>query len=230
KVLSEALVPDERIESIIDLLTIDDAGRVYITEEGMERLGELLDDIDIPEGAEGSPLAVFRAVLDAQRSALTASDGVATAIVFFRIPEGFIGKRSDRLQVVKEISSKIAEAFERVYTLEDLRDGCAAVVEVETAAGVETLKRVLEADERIAANCLVALALKDGGRFDLDEKENGGVTDPAFIVEGVKKSDPDDPDGTDGGSGGGCSAGGFSRTLLALLAPLILLAGGRKRR
>ncbi len=229
KVLSEALVPDERIESIIDLLTIDDAGRVYITEEGMERLGELLDDIDIPEGAEGSPLAVFRAVLDAQGSALTASDGVATAIVFFRIPEGFIGKRSDRLQVVKEISSKIAEAFERAYTLEDLRDGCAAVVEVETAAGVETLKRVLEADERISANCLVALAIKDGGRFDLDEKENGGVTDPAFIVEGVKKSDPDDPDGPSG-SGGGCTAGGFSRTLLALFAPLVLLAGGRKRR
>lgn len=228
KVLSDAGVPAERIEFIVELLDVDDAGQVYITAEGMNRLRELLDDLDIPEGAESSPLTVFRAVLDAQGNVPTASGNGTTAIVFFRIPEGFIGKRSDRLQVVKMLSSESAEVFERVYALEDLRDGCVAVVEVETVPGGTRLKRVLEAEDLIDANSRITLAIQDGGRFDLDGTQNGGVTDPAFILEAEKKPDPDDPHG--GSGGGGCTVGGpVSPMLLTLLAPLALLACGRRR-
>jgi len=68
------------------------------------------------------------------------------------------------------------------------------------------------------------LAIKDGGRFDLDGEENGIVTDPAFLLEGTRKDDPDLPTG-----GSGCVSGGtFSPSLLVLLAPLALLAGFRR--
>ncbi len=224
QILREALFPEELIEEIVDLLDVDSAGQVFIADGGIERLRELLDDLDIPEGAEGSPLAVFRAVLETEGSELTASNGGTTAIVFFRIPEEFTGKRSDSLQVVKVLSSESAEAFIRVYSLEDLLDGCAAVVEVKKTSDGETLKRVLEADDLITANCLAALAIKDGGRFDLDGEENGIVTDPAFLLEGTRKDDPDLPTG-----GSGCVSGGtFSPSLLVLLAPLALLAGFRR--
>ena len=222
--LSDSGIPPERIESIVELLDVDETGRIIITDEGMNRLRELLDGLDIPEGAEGSPLSVFRAVLDAEGSALAASESGTTAVVFFRIPEGFIGKRADRLQVVKMLSSDEAEAFLRVYTLEDLRDGCAAVVDVEETSGGEKLKRVLNPDDPIFAESRVALAIMDGGRFDLDGKRDGGVTDPAFIVEGESTSS------SGGGGGGGCMAGSsFSPALLTLLAPLALLACGRRR-
>lgn len=220
--LREALVPGERIEEIVDLLAIDDTGQVYITDDGMDRLRKLLDSLEIPEGAGGSPLSVFRAVLDAEGSALTASESGTTAVVFFRIPEGFIGKRADRLQVVKMLSSEAAEAFVRVYTLEDLRDGCAAVVDVEAVPGGEKLKRVLNPDDLISAESRVALAIRDGGYFDLDGKRNGGVTDPAFIVEGEAKA-------SFGGGGGCTSVGSFSPSQLALLTPLALLLFRRRR-
>ena len=227
--LRKAFVPEELVEEIADLLTVDDTGLLFILGDGMDRLRELLDEIEIPEGAEGSPLAVFRTVLDAQDGALTASDGAATMIVFFETRERFVGIRSDRLQVVKMFSGESAGVFERVYALEDLRDGCAAVVEAEDVGGVATLTRVIEAADTISGKCFLALAIKDGGRFDLDGLENGGVTDPAFLVEGVKEIDPDGPGG--GSESYGCASGGSSSfALLMLLAPLALLDGGRKRR
>jgi len=226
--LIEAGVPADRIEGILELLDVDDTGRVYITDEGMERLRELLDDLDIPDGAEGTPMAVFRAVLDAQGTALTAS-APRTAIVFFRIPERFIGKSSDRLQVVKVFSSQSAETFKRVYSFEELLDGCAAVVRVKSVPGGEELTGVLAPHEDIDANSRLAVAIADGGRFDLDGAVNGAVVDPAFLVEGEPKSppDPDDPQDPHGGSG--CTAGGsVSPSLLLLLSPLVLLIIGRR--
>jgi hypothetical protein len=69
------------------------------------------------------------------------------------------------------------------------------------------------------------LAIKDGGRFDLDGLQNGKVTDPAFLLEGTRKDDPDLPTG-----GSGCTSGDpFSPLLLVLLAPLALLAGFLRR-
>jgi hypothetical protein len=225
RILREALFPEELIEEIVNLLAVDTAGQVYITDGGMIRLRNLLEDLDIPEGSDESPLAVFRAVLDAEGSELTASNGGTTAIVFFLIPEGFAGKRADSLQVVKMLSSESAEAFTRVYALEDLLDGCAAVIEVKRSPGGEMLKRVLDADDLITANCRVALAIRDGCRFDLDGTVNGSVTDPAFLLEGRIREAPDVPAG-----GSGCASGGaFSPSLLALLLPLALMVAGRRR-
>jgi hypothetical protein len=125
--------------------------------------------------------------------------------------------------VVKMFSSTEADVFHRVHSLDALLDGCSAVVEVEG----ETLVRVLGAGDAVTANCRLALAIRDGGRFDLDGEENGSVTDPAFMVEGEAFSDPDDPQRS---GGGGCSAGGaLAPSLVMLLAPLALLAAGRKR-
>ena len=42
------------------LLAIDDTRQVYIRDDGIDRLRELLDDLEIPEDVEGSPLAVVR--------------------------------------------------------------------------------------------------------------------------------------------------------------------------
>ncbi len=220
-VFRQAFVPDELIEDLLELLSVDDTGQVFINDDAIERLLKLLDDLEIPEGAEGSPLAVFRASLDGQGASALAEDA-GTMIVFFELPSRFNGVRSDRLQVVKVFSPERVVLFERVYSLEDLRDRCAAVVELEGS----TLKRVLNPDDLIASGCMVALAIEDGGRFDLDGKCDGGATDPAFLVEGAKKNAPDGPGG---GSGGGCTAGSISPALIALFAPLVLLAGGGRR-
>ena len=132
-------------------------------------------------------------------------------------------------RVVKVFSSQSAEAFKRVYSFEELLDGCAAVVQVKSVPGGEELTGILAPHEVIDANSRLAVAISDGGRFDLDGAVNGAVSDPAFLVEGEPKSppDPDDPQGPHGGSG--CTAGGsFSPSLLLLLAPLTLLIIGRR--
>jgi Synergist-CTERM protein sorting domain-containing protein len=216
-VLREALVPDSLIEDLLELLEVDDTGQVRISDDGMERLRELLDDLEIAEGEEMRPLAVIRASLDAQdASALSTEAG--TAIFFFELPSCYHGLRCDQLQVVKAFSSERAALFERVYQLEDLRDRCAAVVVIEG----KTLKRVLEPGDLVTPDCRLALAIKDGGEFDLDGEENGFLVDPAFIVAGERKSEPEPPKG---GGGGGCNSLGFAPALLILLSPLALLKG-----
>ena len=216
--LLDALVPSDTVENLVELLGIDDTGQVYITPEGIERLRELLDDVDIPEGAESAPLAVFKAALGSDSSVL-AVEGGTTAVVFFRMPESFIGKTAACLQVVKMFDSGKAETFARAFSLEELVDGSAAVVEVELTAGGEVLKRVLVMEDVVAADCRIALAIKDGGRFDLDGVVNGSVTDPAFVIEAEKK---EQPAGSSGG-GSGCASVSFAPAALALLAPLLLL-------
>lgn len=215
EVLRLALVPEDRIERIVDLLDIDGTGQVYITGEAMVRLAETLNGIDSEEGAQASSLTVFRALLYEEGSA---PSGAMTAITFFGIPGQVIGRRAELLQVVKAFSPEGAEVFKRVYALEDLRDGCAAVVEVAPGPGGGRLKRVLNPDDPITVESCLALAIKDGGRFDLDGAENGGVTDPAFALEGETRSR---------GEGSGCTAvGSFAPWLLL---PLALLAAGRRR-
>ena len=85
-----------------------------------------------------------------------------------------------------------------------------------------TLKRVLKPSETITSDCRLALAIKDGGMFDLDGMRNGLLVDPAFVVAGERKNAPD-PSGGEGGGGGGCATQGFAPALLILLTPLALL-------
>ena len=225
--LRAALIPEELAEDIASFLDIDETGQVYITDEGIGRLREILRGIAIPEEAEGSPLAVFQAVLGVRGNELTTLDRGATSIVFFEISDAFIGKRCDSLQVVKMFSSTEADVFPRVHSLDALLDGCSAVVEVEGDPGDETLVRVLDAGDAFTANCRLALAIRDGGRYDLDGEENGTVTDPAFMVEGEVSGAPDDPQRS---GSGGCSAGGLLiPSAVLFLAPLALLAAGRKK-
>ncbi len=207
--LREALLPEGLVDDLADILTLDDTGQLSITAGEMARLLELLDGLDIAEGAETFPLALFQAQTE---------ESGATAVVFFTLPESFIGKESGRLQLVKVFDSRRAEPFDRVFGLDELRDGCFAVVEIEEISGIAILGRVLTADEAITANCRLAFAIRDGGAFDLDGRENGGIVDPAFVVEGLREAEPDGPSG-----GGGCSAGPFSPALLTLLLPLALL-------
>ena len=224
--LQGAGIPSGSIEAILDLLDVDDEGRVFITNKGMERLEKLLEDLEIPEGAAGAPLAAFKAMLGGKASLVAVSG--TTAVVFFGIPESFVGKASGHLQIVKALSvdgEAAAEVFVRVFSLEQLSDGCSAVVEAERTARGSMLTRVLGGEDKITAGCLVVLAIRDGGRFDLDGTVNGSVTDPAFLLEGRRVDEPDVH-----GGGSGCASGGaFSPSLLVLLAPLALLACGRRR-
>ncbi len=211
-------VPGGLAEDITPFLDVDGAGNVFVSGDGMDRLRELLENVEIPDGAEGIPLPFFQVSL---------TSGAGTAIVFFAIPEGFLGKRCDQVQVVKMFSSSQTDVFSRVFSLDALLDGCSAVVEVEGDPGDETLVRVLDAGDAFTANCRLALAIRDGGRYDLDGEENGTVTDPAFMVEGEVSGAPDDPQRS---GSGGCSAGGLLiPSAVLFLAPLALLAAGRKK-
>ena len=212
KTFRDALVPNVLIEDLLELLTVDDSGQIYIGGDGIEQLRKLLDDLEIEEGTEMSPLAVIRASLDAQGASAHSTEA-GTMILFFELRNRYTGLRCDHLQVVKAFSSERAALFERVYQLEGLRDRCAAVVEMKG----KTLTRVLEPSDLITPSCRLALAIKDGGTFDLDGVENGLLVDPAFIVAGEIKSAPTPS------KGGGCTAQGFSPALLILLTPLALL-------
>ncbi|MGI6783239.1 MAG: right-handed parallel beta-helix repeat-containing protein [Aminivibrio sp.] len=203
--LTEALA-----ESLAGLLDVDGAGQIYPSDEGMESLEGELGGLDIPEDAVRAPLPLFTV------PNIPAGN---TVIVYFQIPAGLIDKPSSRLQAVKILSPGRAELFKRVYSFEELADGCSAVVEVDG----QKIIGVLGSDDFIDGNSRLALAIQDGGSFDLDGQVNGAVTDPAFILEAVESLDPDVP-----GGGGGCSAGPSSPWTIALLAPLALLA--RRRR
>ncbi len=213
KAFRDALVTNSLIEDLLELLEVDDSGQIYIGGDGIEQLRKLLDDLEIEEGTQMSPLAVIRASLDAQGTSAHSTEA-GTAVFFFELPSCYTGLRCDQLQVVKAFSPERAALFERVYQLEDLRDRCAAVVEMKG----KTLTRVLGPSDLITPSCRLALAIKDGGTFDLDGVENGLLVDPAFIVAGEIKSAP-----TPSKGGGGCTAQGFTPALLILLTPLALL-------
>ncbi len=223
--LREALVPGERIESIVELLDIDDTGQVYITPDGMDQLRELLEDLEIPEGAENGPLAVFKASLGGNSSGMRLAGNDKTAVLFFLLPEGFVGKTADRVHVVKMLASNEAVPFTQVFTMEDLKDTCSAVAEMEHIAGGDVLKRLLASKDLVTKDCRVALAIMDGGSFDLDGMVNDSVTDPAFVIEAEEKENPDpEPSGSASGGGtGGCNTGFVPLAMLLLGLPLILL-------
>ena len=133
-VLLDGGIPQERVESLLDILEVGDDGQVYITVEGMERLQGLLEGLDIPEGAEGTPLEAIRALLGQGVNTLSTDEVEATAIAFFEIPEIFRGKTAGDVHAIKALSSESAEAFVMVFSLEELLDRCSAVVKVERMA------------------------------------------------------------------------------------------------
>ena len=224
--LREALIPEDRIESILELLDIDSNGQVYITQDGMDQLRSLLEDLEIPEGAENGPLAVFKASLGEEFSGMRLAGSERKAALFFSLPEGFIGKTADRVHVVKMLASDEAVPFTQIFAMEDLKDGCSAVAEVEQVADGSVLKRLLASKDLVTADCLVALAIMDGGSFDLDGMVNDSITDPAFVIEAEAKESPEpDPEPSQGasGGGGGCSMGAMPLGMLLLALPLLLL-------
>jgi len=224
-VLLSSGMPEDRVESFLDMLEVrgTNFSSLVLTESAMENVRIRLHGLDIPVRAEKRAVFVFMAVLGQEGNSLSVD--ATTAVVFFEIPESFRGKTAGELHAIKVLSSESAEAFVIVFSLEELFDRCSAVVEVERLPEGNTLKRVLGPDDLITSDCLLALAIKDGGGFDLDESVNGVVVDPVFLVEGQARSAPDNPHG-----GSGCAAGGsFSPLLLLLLAPLSLLAARRKK-
>ena len=220
-------MPGERIESIVELLDIDSTGQVYITPDGMDRLRSLLEDLEIPEGAENGPLAVFKASLGEDFYGMRLAGNDKTAVLFFLLPEGFVGKTANRVHVVKMLASDEAVPFTQVFAMEDLKDACSAVAEVEQLAGRSVLKRLLASKDLVTTDCRVALAIMDGGSFDLDGMVNNSVTDPAFVIEAEAKDspgpDPEPSQGASGGGGGGCSLGVVPLGMLLLALPLVLL-------
>ncbi len=217
--LRKALVPEDRIEAIIELLDIDESGRIFIAPEGIEHLKTLLEGLNIPEGAAEAPIALFIALLGGD-TGKTAAEDAATAILFFTIPESFRGESAENLYVIKVFSAEAAEPFVQAFSFEELIDGHSAVVEFANIEDRHELERVLGRGDAISSDCRIALALKDGGRFDLDGAANGRVVDPAFVTEADTKSAPITPPLPE--EGGGCSIGGPS-ALGASLLPLLLL-------
>ncbi len=214
--LRRALVPEVLIEDLVPLLAIDGTGQVYIKGEVMAGLLPLSTDMEIKDGTSGLSLPFFRALIQA-RAQDQATNEAATAVVFFQIPDCFRGRSSDLLQIVKVLSSDTVLPYSRIYDLSDLTDGRFAVLETEATSAGPEVKGTLSGDDRVSERCIVAMALSDGGSFDLDGRDNGSVTDPAFMIEGIRKESPASS------GGGGCAAGPFSPALLTLLVPLALL-------
>ncbi len=213
--LRRALVPEALIEDLVPLLAIDGTGQVYIKGEAMDGLLPLSTDVEIKEGTSGLSLPFFRALIQAMAQD-QATNEPTTAVVFFQIPDCFRGKSSDLLQIVKVISSDMVLPYSRVYDLSDLTDGCFAVLDTEGTSADPVVKGALSRDDLVSDCCIVAMALYDGGSFDLDGREDGGVTDPAFMIEGVRREK------TPSSGGGGCSVGHFHCFALALISPLML--------
>jgi hypothetical protein len=205
-----------------------------MSERVRERLKELLPDLEITPGTPSPPLALFLARLNSSSSVKTAEDNGVIALAFFGpIPSVFVGKNAERLRVVKALNSASVTPFVQAFSWDALTDGCSSVVEVERVAGGCVLKRVLGRNDAITKNCLVVIAVRDGGAFDLDGTENGKVSDPAFLLEAepssVPSPSPDDTVPVQGG-GSGCSAGGTHfLSACILLLPLLVLRNNCKR-
>ncbi|MCF4151270.1 hypothetical protein L2W58_05595 [Dethiosulfovibrio sp. F2B] len=213
--LRRALVPEPLIEDLVPLLAIDDTGQVYIKGEAMDGLLPLSTDMEIKEGTSGLSLPFFRALIQA-RAQDQATNEPTTAVVFFQIPDCFRGKSSDLLQIVKVLSSDMVLPYSRVYDLSDLTDGCFAVLDTEATSVGPEVKGAISGDDTVSDRCVVAMALSDGGSFDLDGREDGGVTDPAFMIEGVRREK------TPSSGGGGCSVGHIGGWAIFMVLPLLV--------
>ncbi len=213
--LRRALVPEPLIEDLVPLLAIDGTGQVYIKGQAMDGLLPLSTDMEIKEGTSGLSLPFFRALIQA-RAQDQATNEPTTAVVFFQIPDCFRGKSSDLLQIVKVLSSDMVVPYNRVYDLSDLTNGSFAVLDTEATSAGPVVRGAISRDGLVSDCCIVAMALSDGGSFDLDGRDNGGVTDPAFMIEGVRREVPPSS------GGGGCSVGHFHCFALALMLPILL--------
>lgn len=226
--LLELNVPSALAEEIAALVNVDMQGYVYLSPGSAGAAERLLRQFDIPENAARTLLPLFSAAVDG-------SGGLApsvrnTAVAFFSIHEGFLGKRATKVRAVKVFSAENARPYVPAFALEDLTDGRSAVVDVEPVAGGVSIRRVLAANDIVADGHIVALAIEDGGPFDLDGAVNGRVVDPVFLVEASLSTPSPTPSPAPETAGGGCSAGGLlipSATLL--LAPLVLLAVCQKK-
>ncbi len=213
--LRRALVPEALIEDLVPLLAIDGTGQVYIKGEAMDGLLPLSTDVEIKEGTSGLSLPFFRALIQA-RAEDQATNEAATAVVFFQIPDCFRGKSSDLLQMVKVLSSDMVVPYSRVYELSDLTNGSFAVLDTEATSAGPVVRGALSRDDMVSDRCVVAMALSDGGSFDLDGRKDGGVTDPAFMIEGVRR-EKNSPSG-----GGGCSVGHLGGWAIFMILPLLV--------
>jgi len=126
---------------------------------------------------------------------------------------GFNDKKVSDVKALKVLNDTAADAvaFKQVYAAKDLADGTFAVVKNDK-------KTIRAAGETVAADDYILLAIKDGGKFDLNPAK-GVISDPSFAA-----CPPATPQPTpSGSSGGGCSVGGFAPAALLLVAPLFLL-------
>ncbi|MCF4151271.1 right-handed parallel beta-helix repeat-containing protein [Dethiosulfovibrio sp. F2B] len=213
--LRRALVPEPLIEDLVPLLAIDGTGQVYIKGEAMDGLLPLSTDMEIKEGISGLSLPFFRTLIQAMAQD-QATNEPTTAVVFFQIPDCFRGKSSDLLQIVKVLSSDMVLPYSRVYDLSDLTDGCFAVLDTEATSAGPEVRGAISGDDTVSDRRVVAMALSDGGSFDLDGREDSGVTDPAFMIEGVRKEK------TPSLGGGGCSVGHIGGLDIFMVLPLLV--------
>ncbi len=217
-------VPPALAESIAALVNVDMHGYIYLSPGSVEAVERLLQQFDIPEDAVRALLPLFSVAIDGSGGSALAARNIAVA--FFPVPEVFFGKRAAAVRAVKLLSAEDARPYVPAFTPEELTDGRSAVVEVEAVSGGVRIKRFLDADDILADGHIVALAIEDGGLFDLDGAVNGRVVDPAFLVE-VSLAAPSPTPEPDGG-GGGCATSSVSLWPAVLLLPLLLLSGGRR--
>ncbi len=218
--------PDELADDFSEnsLDKVDDTGQPYMSDAVRERLKEPLVDLEIPDGAPNPPLALFVARLTGVSSSGKGEDEGAIALAFFGpIPSVFVGKHAERLRVVKVLTSVSAMPFVQAFSMDELNDGHSAVVEVGRIGGGSVVKRFLGRTDAITNSCLVVIAIKDGGAFDLDGAKNDSVSDPAFLLEAEPTFSPSPVVSSRGG--GGCTVGGSDIFFfLVLLLPAALLA------
>ena len=210
-------MPSGLAREIAPLLGLDENGRLYVSAEAAEDIIKLLD-LETPDGGGLYAFALFSALLPKEADPSACSNaGADTALLFYEMPDELTGKRVDSLRVIKLLGDGRAELFRVVCTLKEIADMSCAFVQVDVLPGGKAIKRVLREGEMIGENCLIALAIRDGGEFDMDGKRNGLVADPALLVE-VKQSN------RSSGSGG-CTAAGAALhpSILLLLIPVCIL-------
>ncbi len=225
-------MPEKSIQDMVDLLNkgmleVDTMGYVRLTQEGMDQLVKLLKNLETPQEAKKNPFAIFNASFSEEEdsSSMKFEGNEKTVLLFFTIPRSFLGKTADRLHVVKVLASEEVLLFTQAFSMEEMRDGCSMVAEVEYLPGGEVLKKILASKDLVTTDCRVALAIMDGGSFDLDGMVNDSVTDPAFVIEAEEKESPspEPSGGASGGGNGGCSVGFVPLATLLLALPLVLL-------
>lgn len=171
--------------------------------------------------------AAFEAAVDFLPDGATSADLLALPVFVAALPDGspagstadimfpvanlgtkYAGKKPSEIRIIKIISSDDVVVFQPVTNLALLDDGYFAIVTGTAAADVVTGALVAGTEYS------VRLAIKDGGRFDLDGEANSVIFDPAMMSPSTEAAG--------GGSSSGCSLG-FAPAALLLVAPLFFL-------